>query len=161
MNSVRFCSHEELVRFRDMGLVADEEMKDEIANSTVFRRYLMKHLGELPAVNSDMTLMVRQLQPTEHGLPIELYFFTASKVWAKHETDQADIFDYVIASLPKFGLRVFQSPSGVDFRKLESVYLIFVGKCKRALNFFMWIVPLLSCVLHRMPFASMLRYDGL
>jgi len=69
-------------------------------------------------VNADMTLMVRQLQPTEHGLPLELYFFTASKEWAVHETVQADIFDYVIASVPRFGLRVFQSPSGEDLRKL-------------------------------------------
>lgn len=117
MNSVRFCTPDELRKYRKEGLVSDEEMQSEVANSTVFRRYLMRYLGSLPTVNSDMTLMVRQLQPTEYGLPIELYFFTASKEWAKHETDQADIFDYVIAVLPKFGLRVFQSPSGADFKK--------------------------------------------
>lgn len=117
MNSVRFCTPDELRKYRKEGLVSDEEMQSGVANSTVFRRYLMRYLGSLPTVNSDMTLMVRQLQPTEYGLPIELYFFTASKVWAKHETDQADIFDYIIAVLPKFGLRVFQSPSGADFKK--------------------------------------------
>lgn len=117
MNSVRFCTPDELRKYRKEGLVNDDEMQSEVANSTVFRRYLMRYLGSLPTVNSDMTLMVRQLQPTEYGLPIELYFFTASKVWAKHETDQADIFDYIIAVLPKFGLRVFQSPSGADFKK--------------------------------------------
>ncbi len=117
MNSVRFCTPDELRKYRKEGLVSDEEMQSEVANSTVFRRYLMRYLGSLPTVNADMTLMVRQLQPTEYGLPIELYFFTASKVWAKHETDQADIFDYIIAVLPKFGLRVFQSPSGADFKK--------------------------------------------
>ena len=117
MNSVRFCTPDELRKYRKEGLVSDEEMQSGVANSMVFRRYLMRYLGSLPTVNSDMTLMVRQLQPTEYGLPIELYFFTASKVWAKHETDQADIFDYIIAVLPKFGLRVFQSPSGADFKK--------------------------------------------
>jgi miniconductance mechanosensitive channel len=117
MNSVRFCTPDELRKYSKEGLVSDEEMQSGVANSTVFRRYLMRYLASLPTVNSDMTLMVRQLQPTEYGLPIELYFFTASKVWAKHETDQADIFDYIIAVLPKFGLRVFQSPSGADFKK--------------------------------------------
>lgn len=117
MNSVRFCTPDELRKYRKEGLVSDEEMQSGVANSTVFRRYLMRYLGSLPTVNADMTLMVRQLQPTEYGLPIELYFFTASKVWAKHETDQADIFDYIIAVLPKFGLKVFQSPSGADFKK--------------------------------------------
>ena len=118
MNSVRFCTPDELRKYRKEGLVSDEEMQKEVANSTVFRRYLLRYLGALPTVNADMTLMVRQLQPTEHGLPIELYFFTASKEWEKHETDQADIFDYIIAALPKFGLRVFQSPSGADFKKI-------------------------------------------
>jgi miniconductance mechanosensitive channel len=117
MNSVRFCTPDELRKYSKEGLVSDEEMQSGVANSTVFRRYLMRYLASLPTVNSDMTLMVRQLQPTEYGLPIELYFFTASKVWAKHETDQADIFDYIIAVLPKFGLKVFQSPSGADFKK--------------------------------------------
>lgn len=117
MNSVRFCTPDELRKYSKEGLVSDEEMQSGVANSTVFRRYLMRYLANLPMVNSDMTLMVRQLQPTEYGLPIELYFFTASKVWAKHETDQADIFDYIIAVLPKFGLKVFQSPSGADFKK--------------------------------------------
>lgn len=117
MSSMRFCTPDELRKYRKEGLVSDEEMQSGVANSTVFRRYLMRYLGSLPTVNADMTLMVRQLQPTEYGLPIELYFFTASKEWAKHETDQADIFDYIIAVLPKFGLRVFQSPSGADFKK--------------------------------------------
>lgn len=117
MSSVRFCTPDEMRKYSKEGLVSDEEMQSEVANSTVFRRYLLRYLSSLPTVNADMTLMVRQLQPTEYGLPIELYFFTASKEWAKHETDQADIFDYIIAVLPKFGLRVFQSPSGADFKK--------------------------------------------
>jgi miniconductance mechanosensitive channel len=116
MNSVRLCTPDEMRLFAKEGLVKDEELQVGVPNSTVFRRYLQKYLGSLPSVNSNMTLMVRQLQPTEHGLPLELYFFTASKVWTEHETAQADILDAVIAAMPRFGLRVFQSPSGVDFR---------------------------------------------
>lgn len=120
MSSVRFCTREELERYRDEGLLTDAEAANgEMTNSTVFRRYLMHHLKLRKDVNSDMMLMVRQLQPTEHGLPLELYFFTASKVWAQHETAQADIFDYVIASVPRFGLRVFQSPSGEDLKRVK------------------------------------------
>ena len=120
MSSVRFCTKEELLRYRDEGLLTDAEAAEGgVSNSTVFRRYLMKHLKMRKDVNADMTLMVRQLQPTEYGLPLELYFFTASKVWTEHETVQADIFDYVIASVPRFGLRVFQSPSGEDLKRMK------------------------------------------
>lgn len=120
MSSVRFCTKEELLRYRDEGLLTDAETAEGgVSNSTVFRRYLMKHLKMRKDVNADMTLMVRQLQPTEHGLPLELYFFTASKVWTEHETVQADIFDYVIASVSRFGLRVFQSPSGEDLKRVK------------------------------------------
>lgn len=118
MNSVRMCTKDELRAFSKQGLVKDGEMSAGVSNSTVFRRYLMKYLSEQPTVNSKMMILVRQLQPTEHGLPLELYFFTASKIWAEHETVQADIFDYVISSLPRFGLRAFQSPAGVDFSNL-------------------------------------------
>lgn len=115
MNSVRMCTANELRSFGKQGLVKPEEMASGVSNSTVFRRFLMKYLAELPTVNPNMMVMVRQLQPTEHGLPLELYFFTASKVWAEHETVQADIFDYVISSMARFGLRAFQSPAGYDF----------------------------------------------
>lgn len=119
MSTVRFCTKEEKARYLSEGLLTNEEAAGEISNSTVFRRHLMQHLTQRKDVNSDMTIMVRQLQPTEHGLPLELYFFTADKDWGKHETVQADIFDYVISSVPRFGLRVFQSPSGEDLRKLS------------------------------------------
>ena len=60
--------------------------------------------------------MVRQLQPTEYGLPMELYFFSSLKDWVSYEKVQADVFDHVLAIVPEFGLRVFQSPQGADFR---------------------------------------------
>ena len=71
-------------------------------------------------VRQDMTFLVRQLAPTEHGLPLEIYVFCKDQVWANYEAIQADIFDHILAVLPEFELRVFQEPSGVDFRRLAS-----------------------------------------
>ena len=65
-----------------------------------------------------MTLMVRQLQPTETGIPIQLYFFTDTVVWTEYEGIQSDVFDHVLAVIPEFGLRVFQSPAGSDVAAL-------------------------------------------
>lgn len=65
-----------------------------------------------------MTCMVRQLQPTETGIPLELYFFSANKVWVAYEGIQADVFDHVLAIIPEFDLQVFQNPSGADLRRI-------------------------------------------
>ena len=120
MRSITFCTDEQMAEFERRGWLDGIEREDKfVVNLHVFRNYLEEYLQHHPRVNSGMTIMVRQLQPTEHGLPLELYFFTADKDWGKHETVQADIFDYVISSVPRFGLRVFQSPSGEDLRKLS------------------------------------------
>ena len=63
-----------------------------------------------------MTLMVRQLQPTENGLPLEIYAFTNDIAWVNYEAIQADVFDHILSVIPHFGLRVFQVPSGHDMR---------------------------------------------
>lgn len=86
-------------------------------NLGVFRAYLERYLQSLPTVNKDMTYMVRQLQPTEKGLPLEIYFFSVEKEWVPYERVQADVFDHVLAVIPEFGLRVFQNPSGADIEK--------------------------------------------
>jgi miniconductance mechanosensitive channel len=65
-----------------------------------------------------MTLLVRQLAPTEAGLPLEIYGFTTTTAWADYEQIQADIFDHLIAVLPVFSLRLFQRPSGLDLAAL-------------------------------------------
>jgi miniconductance mechanosensitive channel len=72
-----------------------------------------------PAVNRDLTCLVRHLQPTEKGIPVELYFFSAEKNWVAYEGIQADVFDHVLAVIPEFGLRVFQEVSGNDLRCLH------------------------------------------
>ena len=71
----------------------------------------------MPTINPDLLYMVRQLQPTEKGIPLEIYFFTTVKEWAPYEAVQADVFDHVLAVVPEFGLRIFQSPSGEDVRR--------------------------------------------
>ena len=138
MTSVRFCTPEMLEKYRKIQLLAnyvDETVVEEynkehdIDNSVlvngrrqtnlgVFRAYLTNYLRSLPTVNQDMTCMVRQLQPTETGIPLELYFFSANKVWVAYEGIQADVFDHVLAIIPEFGLRVFQNPSGEDLRRI-------------------------------------------
>ena len=69
-----------------------------------------------------MTFLVRHLQPTPQGLPIEIYVFSSDKNWANYEAIQADIFDHVLASLPEFGLRVYQQPSGSDVALMASSF---------------------------------------
>ena len=140
MTSVRFCTPEMLEKYRKTQLltnyveeterVVEEYNKEhDIDNSVlvngrsqtnlgVFRAYLTNYLRSLPTVNQEMTCMVRQLQPTETGIPLELYFFSANKVWVAYEGIQADVFDHVLAIIPEFGLRVFQNPSGEDLRRI-------------------------------------------
>ena len=72
----------------------------------------------LTMIHKDMTFLVRQLAPTDRGIPLEIYVFSRDKAWANYENIQADIFDHVIAAAPEFDLAVFQSPSGRDFRNL-------------------------------------------
>lgn len=88
-------------------------------NIGAFRAYVQNYLENHPGIRQDMTLLVRQLQPTETGLPLEIYAFTATVAWAEYEAIQGDIFDHLLAILPEFGLRLFQSPSGADFGPLR------------------------------------------
>ena len=139
MNSVRFCTPEMLDKYRKIKLLADyinqteKVIKDynkaqQIDNSVlvngrrqtnlgVFRAYLNAYLHNLPTVNDEMTILVRHLQPTDRGIPVELYFFTRTTDWAPYEQIQADVFDHLLAIVPEFDLRVFQSPTGADFRQ--------------------------------------------
>lgn len=89
-----------------------------MTNLGTFRAYLENYLHDHPQVHQDMTFLVRQLQPSDKGIPMEIYVFSKDQAWANYEAIQADIFDHVLAILPEFGLRVFQNPSGADFNKL-------------------------------------------
>ncbi len=90
----------------------------KMTNLGTFRKYLENYLQHHPRIHQEMTFLVRHLQPTEIGLPLEIYVFSKDQEWAKYEAIQADIFDHILAIIPEFGLRVFQNPTGDDFQKL-------------------------------------------
>jgi miniconductance mechanosensitive channel len=137
MNSVKFCTEEMLERYQKFHYLTDyiQKKRQEIeeynksrnidpeqlvngrrmTNIGTFRAYMLEYLKNLPALNKNMAIMVRQLAPTQHGLPIEIYCFSASTQWAEYEAVQADIFDHILAVIPQFDLRIYQSPSGKDF----------------------------------------------
>lgn len=96
----------------------DEVNRRRTSNLGTFRAYVLQYLKMHPGIHQGMTIIVRQLSPTAEGLPLEIYCFTNSTAWAVYEGTQSDIFDHLLSILPEFGLRVFQSPSGVDFRML-------------------------------------------
>ena len=90
----------------------------KMTNLGTFRKYLEEYLQHHPMISNEMTFLIRHLQPTDKGLPIEIYVFSKDQAWANYEAIQADIFDHTLAILPEFDLHVFQSPSGADFQKL-------------------------------------------
>jgi len=138
INTMRFCTEEMIERFSKIRYIADymakkrKELEDhnaargldsaastdkrQLTNVGTFRAYVIAYLKNHPMINQEMTFLVRQLAPTEHGLPIEIYVFCKDKVWAHYEAIQSDIFDHILAVVPEFDLGVFQSPSGTDFR---------------------------------------------
>lgn len=116
MRSIQFCTDEQMKEFDAKGWLKGVEREDGFpVNLHIFRNYLEKYLRNHPRVNKGMTIMVRQLQPTAQGLPLELYFFSDGTMWIPYEQLQAEVFEHVFAMLPTFGLRIFQSPMGVDF----------------------------------------------
>jgi miniconductance mechanosensitive channel len=91
-----------------------------LTNLGCFRAYVAAYLRANPQIHDSMTFLVRQLQPTDKGLPLEIYVFTNDTRWAVYEGIQSDIFDHLLAVIGEFGLSVFQSPSGRDFQKLAA-----------------------------------------
>ena len=120
MNTVRFCTEEELAEFKKQPWMEGFEAtgKEEV-NLYIFRHYVMHYLTHHPKVHQGLTMIVRQLQPTAQGMPIEIYFFSANTAWVKYEALQAEVFDHVLATLHRFDLKVFQSPTGLDLQKLN------------------------------------------
>lgn len=134
--SVRFLDHEERQQLRRIALIDEylDKQREELAeynakleaagkdpvnnrratNLGTFRAYVMAYLRSHPGVNQDMTLLVRQQDPTEHGIPLQIYCFSADVRWAPYENLAGDIFDHLLAVLPEFGLRVYQQPGSGD-----------------------------------------------
>ena len=137
MNSIRFLDDADLDRLGRFAVLKDyiQEKRRELAefnrafegdpdlvlnarrmtNVGTLRAYLVRYLKHHPKIHTDMTLLVRQLNPGTEGLPIELYVFTNDTNWIAYEDIQSDIFDHIFSIMPEFGLRVFQAPSGSDF----------------------------------------------
>jgi len=149
MDTVKFCTKEMLAKYKTIDVLKRYVIKteDEIANYNttekidlsvlvngrrqtnigVFRAYLKAYLHTRADVNNDMTFLVRHLQPTEMGIPIQVYVFATTTDWNKYEDIQADIFDHILAVIPEFDLRVFQYPSSGDFLNLLSEKQNIVG----------------------------------
>lgn len=111
LTTIKFCTPEMLDGLRkDIPLLADYEPdKTEVpTNSQLFRVYVERYLTSLPVVNTDLDLIISQLQATEYGVPIQIYFFSRNKVWKEYERIQSDIFDHFFAMVPKFDLKVYQ-----------------------------------------------------
>ncbi len=145
LKSVKFCDHEMLEKFKKIKSIQDyvnkiqAEIEDHnkklnvddndkvsrrnLTNVGVFRKYIETYLENHPKIHgkeSNYTLIVRHLQPTENGLPIQIYAFSKMQAWEIFEEVQSDIFDHIFAVVPEFELRVFQNPSGYDFMSLTN-----------------------------------------
>lgn len=124
MNSIRFADEAYIGQLRsneqsralieDIATQSDEG--ETLTNLDLFMRAMNNYLLHHPRVNPNMTVMVRQLQPSEWGLPIEMYCFSADVNWVPYENLQTEIISYVVAAAPLFGLRMYQAPSGRDLR---------------------------------------------
>lgn len=141
MNSVKFCTPEMLEKFRKINLITDyiDNKEKELhayneehhidntivvngrrqTNLGVLRAYIESYLKHHPQVSKELTSMVRQLQPTDTGIPLELYVFSSEKRWVLYEDIQSDIFDHILAVIPEFELEVYQAISGADIRSLS------------------------------------------
>lgn len=115
-NSITFCDEKMKNALVKKGFAVSEETSNQV-NLTLFRQWIEKWLHNHPAVNKEMIILVRQLQPTPQGLPLELYFFSSDTAWINYEHMQAEIFEYIFGILHEFGLKAFQSPSGMDFKE--------------------------------------------
>jgi len=144
MSSVKFCTQKMLDKFRKITILQEyidrteaelENYNKENAidnsvfingkrqtNIGVFRAYLEEYLAHHPLVDNKSDLLVRQLQPNSSGIPIEIYAFTLETEFIRYEKVQSDIFDHILAIVPQFELRVFQSPTGEDLRQSNAVY---------------------------------------
>lgn len=120
VNTVGFLSSEEIETLRSEGFLNGIESKNNsrVVNLGLWRDYIEDYLRKRSDINSEMTLMVRQMQPTNAGLPVQLYFFTRTTAWVEYEHIQADVFDHVYATVRRFGLAIYQSPAGTDLCRI-------------------------------------------
>lgn len=145
MRTIKFCDEKMLEKFRKIQYISEyiDRKKEEISefnrarniddsvlvngrrmtNIGTFRAYITAYLRNHPNIHQSMTFLVRHLEPTPKGLPIQIYVFSSDQVWANYEAIQADIFDHILAVVNQFDLRVFQEPSGADITEATSVLI--------------------------------------
>ena len=106
------------MHFRERHRIGENEGREarSLVSLYVYRKYVLNYLQNSPYVHDDLLQMVRMLQPTAEGIPIEENCFTQETNWISYETHQGEIFDHLLAVLPEFGLRIFQRPSGIDMQ---------------------------------------------
>jgi len=137
VKSIRFLNQEDIDKFSKYKLIGkyikdkSEKIKEDnntegftvnqtrLTNIGTFRIYLEEFIKQHPLIHDDMTFMVRQLQPTEKGLPMELYGFSKVQSWVEYENIQSDIFDHIMAIIPEFDLKIFQFPTGEEFKLIR------------------------------------------
>ena len=140
ISSIKFCDEEMLDRFRKIKHISNyiDTKKKELSefnkkldiddsdlvngrrmtNVGTFRAYVVAYLREHPKISKNLTFLVRQLSPGPDGLLLEIYVFCNDTNWVNYEGIQADIFDHFLAIIPEFGLKVFQNPTGGDFKAI-------------------------------------------
>ncbi len=144
MTSIKFCDTDTLAKFSKiryikeyienktkeidahntaLGIDKESSMVDgrHLTNIGTFRAYVTAYLDNHPKIHKNLTSMTRQLDPTDRGLPIEIYTFTNTTAWLEYESIQADIFDHIMAVIPEFDLRIYQGPSGYDLSRLNNL----------------------------------------
>ncbi len=118
-NTVRFCSADDIARFVEKGYVSASQYADAgfpVSNTQVYRDFMIGYMRSHPDVNKDLMIMVRMLQPTPEGLPVELYCFCSFTEWAPFEMFQSSMLDYAVVMAREFGLSIFQRPAGTDLK---------------------------------------------
>ena len=141
MTSIKFCDEQMIKKFSEIRYISEyiaskvREIEEynklmgadnsnpvnsrRLTNVGTFRIYILEYLKRNPRLRKDMTLMVRQLANNERGLPLEIYAFTDTIIWVEYEAIQSDIFDHILAVLPMFELKLFQNPTGNEFKILH------------------------------------------
>mgnify|MGYP003499837826 FL=1 len=136
MHSIKFCTREMIEKYRKISLIKDYIDSQEkqlyeynqqngiddsvmvngmrLTNIGVFRAYLQRYIENQPTIDKNQIYMIRQMEPTENGLPIQIYFFTTKFQWVAYEGVMADVFDHIIAVIPEFDLNVFQNLTSKD-----------------------------------------------
>ncbi len=139
ISSVKFCDSKMIENYKKINLLSDyiekkasdinnhNQSKDTeqsilngraLTNIGTYRAYIQNYLKNNRNIHQDMTFLVRQLSPSDNGLPLEIYVFSKNINWVEYESIQSDIFDHLIASVKEFDLSLFQNPSGKDFQKI-------------------------------------------